>query len=163
MLAATPVAGLAMGVRSRPLSRPATASRAGQSLFRLRHGSRLLERECESTWPWQIVVRLGPRRHPGDDDSASSTRRVETCREPWSPSTTPTAATCASARSPSSSPPAAQHDFALQHVDIGGDPVLEARYRELIPVVVIDGEVAFTYFVPPDAFRDRLIRARAPE
>lgn len=57
----------------------------------------------------------------------------------------------------------AEHDFALQHVDIGGDPVLEARYRALIPVVEIDGEVAFTYFVPPDAFRDRITRAHAPQ
>lgn len=45
--------------------------------------------------------------------------------------------------------------FALERVDIGGDPDLEARYRELIPVVEIDGNVAFTYFVPPDALRAR--------
>lgn len=45
--------------------------------------------------------------------------------------------------------------FALERVDIGGDPELEARYRELLPVVEIDGNVAFTYFVPPDALRAR--------
>jgi len=37
--------------------------------------------------------------------------------------------------------------------------VLEARYRTRIPVVEVDGEVAFTYFVRPDALRERLRRA----
>ncbi len=41
-------------------------------------------------------------------------------------------------------------------VDIAGQPGLEARYRELLPVVEIDGETAFTYFVDADALRDRL-------
>lgn len=48
------------------------------------------------------------------------------------------------------------HDFTLRVVDIGGDPDLEARFRELIPVVEIDGEIAFTYVVDPDALADRL-------
>jgi glutaredoxin len=46
--------------------------------------------------------------------------------------------------------------FELELVDIGGDARLEARYRELLPVIEIDGEQAFTYFVEPDALRDRL-------
>jgi len=46
--------------------------------------------------------------------------------------------------------------FELELVDIGGDPELEARYREHLPVVEIDGERAFTYFVDPDVFRARL-------
>jgi len=41
-------------------------------------------------------------------------------------------------------------------VDITGDPELEARYRESIPVVEVDGERAFTYFVQPEALRSRL-------
>lgn len=41
-------------------------------------------------------------------------------------------------------------------MDIGGDPVLEAAYREWLPVVEIDGERAFTYFVQPAALRERL-------
>lgn len=49
-------------------------------------------------------------------------------------------------------------DAALELVDIAGDPELEARYRELIPVVEIDGERAFTYVVPPGALRARLAR-----
>ena len=46
--------------------------------------------------------------------------------------------------------------FALEEVDITGDPRLERRYRERIPVVEIDGEEAFTFFVHPDALRRRL-------
>jgi hypothetical protein len=41
-------------------------------------------------------------------------------------------------------------------VDIGGNAELERRYRELLPVVEIDGEQAFTYFVDSDALRLRL-------
>jgi len=46
--------------------------------------------------------------------------------------------------------------FELDVVDIGGDPELEARYREHLPVIEIDGERAFTYFVDPEALRARL-------
>jgi hypothetical protein len=53
--------------------------------------------------------------------------------------------------------------FELHEVDISADPGLEARYRELIPVVEIDGERAFTYFVEPDGFRRRLAQAAARE
>jgi hypothetical protein len=41
-------------------------------------------------------------------------------------------------------------------VDISGEHALEARYRERIPVVEIDGEEAFALFVDPDALRERL-------
>ena len=46
--------------------------------------------------------------------------------------------------------------FDLELVDIGGDPELEARYRESLPVIEIDGERAFTYFVDAEALRHRL-------
>ena len=46
--------------------------------------------------------------------------------------------------------------FELEEVDIGGDADLEARYRELIPVVEIDGKQVFTYFVPAEALRRKL-------
>jgi glutaredoxin len=52
-------------------------------------------------------------------------------------------------------------EFELRVVDIGGDPALEAAYRELLPVVEIDGERAFTWFVDPEALRDRLLRPGA--
>ena len=48
----------------------------------------------------------------------------------------------------------------FERVDIGGVPELEASYRESIPVVEIDGERAFTYFVQPEALRRRLKRCR---
>jgi hypothetical protein len=41
-------------------------------------------------------------------------------------------------------------------VDIGGDPQLEARYREWLPVVEIDGERAFVYRIPVEALRRKL-------
>ena len=46
--------------------------------------------------------------------------------------------------------------FELALIDLGGRPELEARYRELLPAVEIDGELAFTYFVDTDALRARL-------
>ena len=44
-------------------------------------------------------------------------------------------------------------------MDIGGRPELEARYRELLPAVEVDGELAFTYFVDAEALRVRLSSA----
>jgi hypothetical protein len=44
----------------------------------------------------------------------------------------------------------------FEEVDITGDPELEARYREWLPVVEIDGERAFVYFVDEEAFRRRV-------
>jgi hypothetical protein len=37
--------------------------------------------------------------------------------------------------------------FPYEEVDITGDEVLEARYREWLPVVEVDGERAFVYYV----------------
>jgi hypothetical protein len=51
--------------------------------------------------------------------------------------------------------------FELDEVDITGDPELEARYRELLPVVEIDGRRAFAYHVPAAALRSTLA-AQAP-
>ena len=44
----------------------------------------------------------------------------------------------------------------FEAVDIGGDPELEAAYRESLPVVEIDGVRAFTHFIQPEALRERL-------
>jgi hypothetical protein len=46
------------------------------------------------------------------------------------------------------------HPF--EEVDITGDPQLEAAYREWLPVVELDGERAFVYFVDPAAFRRKI-------
>jgi hypothetical protein len=51
--------------------------------------------------------------------------------------------------------------FALEAVAIDGDAELEARYREWLPVVEIDGERAFVYHVHEDAFRRRLSAAQS--
>ena len=43
--------------------------------------------------------------------------------------------------------------LGFEEVDITANPELEAAYREWLPVVEIDGERAFVYFVDPDALR----------
>ncbi len=58
----------------------------------------------------------------------------------------------------------ALHDqlgFELEEIAIDGDAELEARYREWLPVVELDGERLFTYFVHEDAFRRRLTAAQS--
>jgi glutaredoxin len=50
--------------------------------------------------------------------------------------------------------------FELEEVAIDGDPELEARYREWLPVVELDGERLFVYHVHEDAFRRRLVAAQ---
>jgi glutaredoxin len=50
----------------------------------------------------------------------------------------------------------AEIPFELEETDITGDEDLERRYRERIPVILVDGEEAFTYFLHPDALRRRL-------
>ena len=39
---------------------------------------------------------------------------------------------------------------------IDGDPELEADTASMLPVLEIDGERVFTYFVEPNALRERL-------
>jgi hypothetical protein len=55
----------------------------------------------------------------------------------------------------------AEIPFDLEEVDITGDPELEKRFRERIPVVLVGGDEVFTYFVHPDALR-RKLRASQP-
>ena len=50
----------------------------------------------------------------------------------------------------------AEVPFELEEVDITGDEELEPLYRERIPVVLVDGDEAFTYFVTPDGLRRRV-------
>jgi hypothetical protein len=45
---------------------------------------------------------------------------------------------------------------AFEEIDITGDPELEAKHREWLPVVEIAGERAFVYFVDPGAFRRKI-------
>jgi glutaredoxin len=46
--------------------------------------------------------------------------------------------------------------FTLQERDIDGDETLQRAYFERIPVVVLDGEELFDYFVDEKALRERL-------
>jgi hypothetical protein len=54
----------------------------------------------------------------------------------------------------------AELGFAVEEVDITGDPELEAVHREWLPVVEIGGRRAFVYYVDPDAFRRKLAQSR---
>ena len=50
----------------------------------------------------------------------------------------------------------ATHPFRLEEVDIEADDDLHARYLERIPVVALDGEELFQYFVDEEALRRTL-------
>ena len=47
----------------------------------------------------------------------------------------------------------------FDEVDVTGVPELEARYREWLPVVEIDGERAFVYHVQPEGLRRKLAQS----
>ena len=49
--------------------------------------------------------------------------------------------------------------FRYEAIDITGDAALEARYREWLPVVEIDGERAFVYYVDEAALRRKVSQA----
>ena len=50
----------------------------------------------------------------------------------------------------------ATHPFRLEEVDIESDDALLKRYLERIPVVALDGEELFEYFVDEEALRRTL-------
>ena len=52
----------------------------------------------------------------------------------------------------------AQRPFELREVDVSLDPALHRRYGERIPVVEIDGDEAFEYYVDPEGLHRRLDR-----
>ena len=52
--------------------------------------------------------------------------------------------------------------FELEEVAIDGDPELERRYREWLPVIELDGERLFVYHVQEETLRRRLARAQSP-
>ena len=51
-----------------------------------------------------------------------------------------------------------ERDFELAEVDISLDPGLNREYGERIPVVAVDGDELFEYFVDRRALEDRLDR-----
>ena len=55
----------------------------------------------------------------------------------------------------------AELEFDLEEIDITGVEHLEAKYRDWLPVVEIDGRRRFTYHLQPDAFRRAVAQAAA--
>ena len=55
-----------------------------------------------------------------------------------------------------------RRDFELEEVDVSTDPALHRRYGERIPVVAVDGEVAFELWVSPEALLRRLDTVEEP-
>lgn len=53
-------------------------------------------------------------------------------------------------------PVAGELQCVLEHVDISGDPALEARFGEEIPVLFINGRKAFKYRLTERELRKRL-------
>jgi glutaredoxin len=51
-----------------------------------------------------------------------------------------------------------ERDFDLVEVDVSLDPGLNRDYGERIPVVAVDGEDLFEYFVDRQGLEDRLDR-----
>ena len=55
----------------------------------------------------------------------------------------------------------AEREFDVEEVDVSVDAALNRRYGERIPVVILDGEELFEYFVDPVVLRERLDRVDA--
>ena len=55
----------------------------------------------------------------------------------------------------------ARRGVELVEVDVTLDPVLNRRYGERIPVLALDGEDLFEFFVDLDALEDRLDKVTA--
>ena len=55
----------------------------------------------------------------------------------------------------------ARRDVPLEQVDISRDPVLYKRYGERIPVLELDGETVFEFFVDEVVLERRLDRVGA--
>jgi glutaredoxin len=58
-------------------------------------------------------------------------------------------------------PAAVRLGFRLVMVDITGDPALEAKHRESLPVVEIDGEQVFVYHVSQFQLERRVLVAQS--
>jgi Glutaredoxin-like domain (DUF836) len=52
----------------------------------------------------------------------------------------------------------AEYAFELEEVDVSVDPVLHARYGKRIPVLELNGEELFEFFVQEASLRERLDR-----
>ena len=57
---------------------------------------------------------------------------------------------------------AADYGVALEVVDVDAEPELEARYGDLVPVLLHSGRELCHYFVDPDALRAYLAGGMTP-
>jgi glutaredoxin len=55
-----------------------------------------------------------------------------------------------------------EREFDLEEVDVSTDPALQRLYGERIPVLAVDGEVAFELGVDPEALLRRLDTVQEP-
>jgi hypothetical protein len=55
----------------------------------------------------------------------------------------------------------ADYDFELEEIDVSLDPLLHGRYGERIPVLELDGQELFEFFVQEASLRERLDRVSA--
>jgi glutaredoxin len=55
-----------------------------------------------------------------------------------------------------------ERDFDLEEVDVSADPALQRVYGERIPVLAVDGEVAFELGVDPEDLLRRLDTVQEP-
>jgi len=53
-----------------------------------------------------------------------------------------------------------EHSFEIDVFDIDADPALEAKYNELVPVLVANGEELCHYFLDEPKVREYLARFR---
>lgn len=51
-----------------------------------------------------------------------------------------------------------RYTFALERIDIDGDPGLAARFNAKVPVLAVDGEVLCCHFLDTSALIDELTR-----
>lgn len=56
---------------------------------------------------------------------------------------------------------AGEFSFVVEHVDVSGDPDLEARFGQEVPVLFIEGRKAFKYRLTLPELREKLLKARA--
>ena len=110
-------------------------------------------RESRGTSMRMAAYGLAVQRGPGSDDDPRPL-------SPRSFSTGPRVVTCDRARA-TVVELRDELGFELEEVVIDDDPELETRFRELIPVVEIDGKQAFVYFVHSDALRRKLAQSPA--
>ena len=122
-----------------------------------RHGVRHAQQSGEDR-------EAGDRQEQPEDDQLEVVHDEKGGSIPGVPQVTLTAspdATCATKPARSSSGCARGHPFELAEVDVSLDPELHRAYGERIPVLDLDGEELFEFFVDEADLRQRVDRVDA--